>query len=81
MFYVYVLKSLKNRKRYIGYTSKDPEERLKDHNLGSNNWTRINKPFELVYSEQYDNKTNVIKRENFLKSGQGRKFLDLIIPR
>ena len=81
MFYVYVLKSLKNRKRYIGYTSKDPEERLKDHNLGSNNWTRVNKPLELIYSEPYDDKTNTIKRERFLKSGQGRKFLDSIIPR
>ena len=76
MFYVYVLKSFKNNKRYIGYTSKNPEIRLIEHNLGSNKWTRANKPFKLIYLESCGDKTKALKRENFLKSGQGRKFLD-----
>jgi len=80
MFYVYVLKSLKNGKRYVGCTSKEPKDRLVEHNSGSNKWTRINKPFKLAYKELYNNKTTALKRENFLKSGQGRKFLDSIIP-
>ena len=80
MFYVYVLKSLKNGKRYIGCTSKEPKNRLTEHNSGSNKWTRTNKPFELIYKELYNNKTIALKREKFLKSGQGRKLLDLIIP-
>lgn len=37
MYYVYVLKSLKNNKKYIGSTSKSPKERLKEHNNGSDN--------------------------------------------
>ena len=81
MFYVYVLKSLKNSKRYIGYTNKIPKERLIEHNSGSNKWTRVNKPFKLVYKEIFNDKTIAIKREKFLKSGQGRKFLDSFIPR
>jgi len=81
MFYVYVLKSLKNSKRYIGYTNKTPKERLIEHNSGSNKWTRANKPFELVYKEIFSDKTIARKREKFLKSGQGRKFLDSFIPR
>ena len=81
MFYVYVLKSLKNNKRYVGCTSKDPKIRLIEHNSGSNKWTRVNNPFRLIYKEEYNNKTQALKRENFLKSGQGRKFLDNIIPR
>ncbi len=76
MSFVYVLKSLKNNKRYIGCTSKKPEIRLTEHNLGSNKWTRANKPFELIYIEIYNNKTEALKREKLLKSGQGRKFLD-----
>jgi putative endonuclease len=79
MFYVYVLKSLKNGKRYVGYTSKIILERLKEHNQGSNQWTRQNGPFILLYFEQYNSKTDAIKKEKFLKSGQGRKFLDEII--
>ena len=79
-FIVYVLKSLRNKKRYVGYSSKDAEERLREHNSGSNSFTRQNGPFALAYIEQYDNKTEAIKREKFLKSGQGRKLLDTLGP-
>ena len=78
-FTVYVLKSLRNKKRYIGYTSKDALERLKEHNSGSNNWSSQNGSFELVYSEKFSNKVDAIKRENFLKSGQGRKYLNSLL--
>lgn len=76
MFNVYVLKSLRNNKRYIGYTSKDVKIRLKEHNTGSNKFTSQNGPFVVLFSEVLLNKTSAIKREKFLKSGQGRKFLD-----
>jgi len=81
MYTVYVLISLRNGKRYIGSTSKTPEQRLEEHNKGCNKWTRTNGPFKLTYTEEFDNKTESIKREHFLKSGQGRKYLDKIIPR
>jgi predicted GIY-YIG superfamily endonuclease len=80
MFYTYVLKSLKNGKKYIGQTSKDVFSRLKEHNSGSNKWTRANNPFAVLYFEEYDTKTESIKREHFLKSGQGRKWLNENIP-
>ncbi|MEK7567403.1 MAG: GIY-YIG nuclease family protein [Patescibacteria group bacterium] len=76
MYAVYVLRSLKNDKRYIGYSGKTPEERLKEHNSGSNKFTRLNKPFVLIYSESFEEKRNAIKRERYLKSGKGREFLD-----
>lgn len=76
MFYVYVLRSLKNRKRYIGSTKLLPQERLIQHNSGSSAWTRQNGPLELIYQEEFLTNTEARKRENFLKSGVGRKFLD-----
>jgi putative endonuclease len=76
MFTVYVLRSLKNKKRYVGYTSKEALERLEEHNHGHNKWTRTNKPFKMIHTEDYLNKTDAMKREHFLKSGQGRKWLD-----
>lgn len=76
MYIVYVLKSLRNGKRYIGFTGKVAERRLWEHNHGSNKYTKQNGPFVLLYTEGIDNKTEAIKREKFLKSGQGRKFLD-----
>ena len=78
MSFIYVLKSIKNGKRYIGSTDLLPEDRLRKHNYGSNKFTKGNKPFELIYQESYINKTEARKRENFLKSGVGRKYLDQI---
>jgi len=76
MYFVYILKSLKNSKRYIGFTSKSPMVRLSEHNNGCNKWTRGNKPFILINSESFGSKLEAQKREKFLKSGQGRKWLD-----
>ena len=81
MFYVYVLKSVKNSKRYIGSTSLLPEARLKEHNAGANRFTKGNRPFVLIYQEEYGNRTEARKRELFLKSGIGRKYLDEILKK
>jgi putative endonuclease len=75
MFFVYVLWSSKLKKRYIGY-SVDTDKRLKDHNKGKTPFTKSGMPWKLVYTEVYNDKASAIKRERFLKSGQGRKFLD-----
>ncbi len=71
---VYVLKSQKDNKKYIGVTS-DFERRLQEHNRGSVKSTRTRKPMELIYKETYKDKSEAWKRENFFKSGQGRVFL------
>ena len=78
MFTVYVLKSLKNAKRYIGYTAKSVEQRLKEHNSGLSTFTSRNGSFEIMYTEVYSVKKEAIQREKFLKSGKGREFLDRI---
>jgi len=76
MCFVYVLRSKKNNKRYIGSTSKDVQIRLNEHNTGSCQWTRYNGPFELVYADQCFDTREVREIEKFLKSGQGRQCLD-----
>ena len=79
MNYVYVLRSLKNKKRYIGCTGLRPQERLKQQNSGSNKWSKYNSPLELVYSEEFREKKEARKREIFLKTGAGKQFLDKTI--
>ncbi|MDQ1283916.1 MAG: putative endonuclease [Patescibacteria group bacterium] len=76
MFIVYILRSLKNKKKYTGQTSKDVFKRLSEHNRNCNKWTKENGPFKLIHFEEYPSRTEAIKRERFLKSGQGRKWLD-----
>src|SRR5437762_3261403 len=75
MYSVYVLKSLKSGKQYIGMTSLSPEERLKEHNAGKVPWTRSHRPLELIYSEQIATQELAQKRERFFKTGKGREVL------
>jgi putative endonuclease len=79
IYYIYFLKSQKNGKIYTGYTEKDPRERLKDHNYGSNKWTKENGPLELLHYEKYFCKNDAQEREKFYKSGFGRLIRDSII--
>ena len=76
-YYVYVLKSLKDSRRYIGYTE-NFERRITEHNNGLVKSTRNRRPFELIYFEEFDNKTEALIREKFFKSGKGRKYLSTI---
>jgi len=79
MYYIYFLESLKNKKIYVGYTNKNPHDRLNEHNLGCNDWSSKNKPFILIYYEKYYCKTDAICREKFYKSGFGKKIKKIII--
>lgn len=74
MWYVYVIRSLKDRKLYIGKTA-DLRTRFKYHNDGGSIATRLRRPFELLYYEAFGNKTDCGREELFLKSGIGRESL------
>ena len=81
MFTVYVLRSLKNGKRYVGFTSKELFQRLKWHDWGLTAWTRQNGPFEAIHSETFRQKDKAQRRERFFKTGNGRKTLDIILAK
>jgi putative endonuclease len=79
MYYIYFLKRLKNGKIYVGYTSKNPNDRLEEHNQGCNNWSKNNSPLVLIYFEKYHCKIDAMEREKFYKSGFGKKIKKVII--
>ena len=66
MFYVYVLKSIKDGKCYTGSTN-NLRRRLKEHNDGKVFSTKIRVPFELIYYESYKSDRDARKREMSLK--------------
>ena len=76
MCFVYVLRSKRNKKRYIGYTTKDVQLRLSEHNCGATQWTKHNRPFVLVHVQECSDKKEARELEKFLKCGQGRHCLD-----
>jgi len=76
--WVYILQSESSGKLYKGQTS-DLERRLKRHNTheaGSRRYTYKQKgPWRLLYSEDFSTRSEAMKREKFLKSGQGREWI------
>ncbi len=76
MFTVYVLRSLRNGQRYLGFTSRPVEARLREHNRGyPKGWTSRNRPFELVLTEEFPSEGDARARERYFKSGAGREWL------
>ena len=76
-YFVYVLRSKKDRRRYIGYTS-NLDRRLREHQAGLVTSTRNRRPLELIYSETFSDKKIAQAREHFFKTGKGRQFLNTL---
>jgi putative endonuclease len=72
--YIYVLKSEKDGHFYTGYT-KDIKARIKKHNDGSVPSTRNRIPLTLVYWEGCICQKDATKREKYLKSTWGKRYI------
>ncbi len=78
MWYVYILYSKPIDKYYTGYTE-DLDWRLERHNFGWGKYSSRGIPWELVYKEEYNTKSEAIKRENEIKSWKSRKMIEDLI--
>jgi len=66
MFYVYILRSKKVGKLYLGSTN-NLKRRLSEHNSGKGGYTKKYMPYKLIYFEAYKAETDARKREHNLK--------------
>jgi len=58
------------------------ERRLVEHNNKELSfWTKRETEWELIYKEEFDNKTEALKREKWLKRGVGREYLKKILEK
>ncbi|OHA16985.1 MAG: excinuclease ABC subunit C [Candidatus Taylorbacteria bacterium RIFCSPLOWO2_12_FULL_43_20] len=73
-YYVYVLRSEKDKKFYIGCTG-DLKLRFEAHQKGSVHSTVDRRPFELVYYEACKDNKDARHRENYLKTTYGHRFI------
>ena len=74
MHYVYVIRSLKDGHLYTGY-SRNLKKRLDEHNKGYVEATKNRNPFELVYYEACMSKYDAYRREKYLKTNYGRRYI------
>ena len=72
-YWVYILLSLKDGKKYTGYT-KDLPSRFEAHQKGQVQSTKDRRPFELIYFEGCKNQQDATKREKYLPYGIKSRF-------
>ncbi|MAF13464.1 MAG: hypothetical protein CMI53_01040 [Parcubacteria group bacterium] len=78
----YILYSRSTNKFYTGSSrEKAANNRLKSHNAGKTKSTKAGRPWIIIHQEKYQNYTDARKREIFLKSGQGRKYIKTLNSR
>ena len=78
MAVVYILRSLKNHRFYIGSTS-NLTRRLTEHKLGKSSYTRNILPIELVFKQEFESLAKAKKVENWLKKQKSNDLLNKII--
>ena len=74
MNYVYVLLSEFDNQFYTGATS-DLKSRLQKHNNGQVPSTSSRRPLTLVYYEACISQADAFRREKYLKTGMGKRYL------
>jgi len=78
MYWVYIIRSLKDNKHYIGYTN-NLERRLQDHNRGKSESVKYRGEFALVHREEYLTKLEAVRREKQIKSYKGGEAFKRLI--
>ena len=77
-YYVYIIQSELDKSYYIGSTQ-DLVERLKRHNQGRSRYTKTKRPWILVYSEEFPDRSSAMKRENYIKNKKSRSYINTLI--
>jgi len=78
MFTVYILLSDKLSRTYVGHTN-DLEERLRYHNSGKVTATKYLRPWKVIYTENMTYVKEAKDREQYWKSGAGRRNIKKIL--
>lgn len=79
-YYVYILYSLHDKGFYIGFTT-NLKIRLIKHSKGEVTATKSRRPLKLIHYEYFIDEEDAKAREEFLKSGYGRKSLKEMLKR
>jgi len=73
MYYLYIL-LLNNKQLYTGYTN-NLKRRISEHQAGKVDFTSQRLPVKLIHYEAYLLKEDAVRRERYLKTTEGKRFL------
>ena len=77
-YYTYILRSLKDNKFYVGRTSLNPNDRLKQHNQRCVRSTKSRIPFTLVCFQEFETREKAILREKKFKKSKRKDWPTII---
>ena len=77
-YFLYILYSESIDRYYTGI-SHDPEMRLHYHNNSDKGWTHRGRPWKLVFTNEFENKSDALKWERKLKRIKKRFIIELIV--
>ena len=76
-YFIYILRS-QDGTYYVGYTQ-DLSERLQRHNQGRSKYTKAKRPWELVYSEELQDRSSAIQRELEIKNCKSKVYIETLV--
>ena len=74
MYYVYILRSKKDNKNYTGFTG-NLKKRMDEHKNGKVKSTQYRRPLELIYFEGCLDRRDARRREIYLKTAYGKRYI------
>ena len=80
MYTVYILYSQILDRFYVGYTN-NIDRRLREHNRKKGKYTDKGIPWELKYTESFEEKIEAKNREAYIKSRKSRIFIEELISK
>ena len=77
-YFVYIIESLKDGTYYVGSTQ-DLSERLERHNQGRSRYTKVKRPWKLVYSEEHIDRSRATRQEKEIKSKKSNSYIEHLV--
>ncbi len=75
MFFIYILRSEKTKRYYVGST-KNLENRLKEHNSGETKSVRNGIPWKMIHVENFETRVEAVRKEKQIKARGVHCYLD-----
>jgi len=76
--FVYILQSEKDGSYYVGSTN-DLDDRIQRHNQGRSKYTRVKRPWKVVYHEEFSDRSSAAKRESEIKRHKRITFIEKLV--
>ena len=80
MYFLYILRSEKLEKYYIGI-SQNPELRLQYHNTIEKGFTSRYRPWKLVFKQEFESRNVAQQKENMIKKWKSKEMIRKVISK